>query len=135
MPLLALALSAAFALPDIDEPVKTGAKAPGDAALIVGIEDYFLLPDVPHADADARAFREFLRYTRGVPEARLRSLGKGANREQILTAMDELAPTVAEGATLWVYFAGHGAADPPPGSACCWGPTPRPTRPPSRPAP
>lgn len=112
MPLLALALSAAFALPDIDEPVKTGAKAPGDAALIVGIEDYFLLPDVPHADADARAFREFLRYTRGVPEARLRSLGKGANREQILTAMDELAPTVAEGATLWVYFAGHGAADP-----------------------
>jgi len=105
-------LALAFALPDVDDAVRTGAKAPSDAAVVIGIEDYFMLPDVPHADADARAVRGFLRYTRGVPDARIRMLGKGANREQILKAVEELAPTVGADGTLWVYFAGHGAADP-----------------------
>jgi len=105
-------LSLAFALPDVDDAVRTGATAPSDAAVVIGIEDYFMLPKVPHADADARAVRGFLRYSRGVPDARIRMLGKGANREQILKALDELAPTVGTDGTLWVYFAGHGAADP-----------------------
>ncbi len=80
--------------------------------MVIGIEDYFMLPDVPHAQSDALAVRGFLRYTRGVPDARIRMLGKGASREQILQALDELAPQVGADGTLWVYFAGHGAADP-----------------------
>ena len=94
-------LALAFALPDVDDAVRTGAEAPSDAAVVIGIEDYFMLPDVPHADADARAVRGFLRYTRGVPDARIRMLGKGANREQILKAVEELAPTVGADGTLY----------------------------------
>ena len=105
-------IATALALPDVDQAVKTGARNDKDAALVVGIEDYFMLPDVPHATADAEAFRNFLIYTRGLPESRVRMLGKGASREQMLTAMDELGRSVAAGGTMWVYFAGHGAADP-----------------------
>ncbi len=105
-------LSLAFALPDVDEAMRTGATAPNDAAVLIGIEDCFMLPKVPHADADARAVRGFLRYPRGVPDARVRMLGKGANREQLLKVLDTLAPTGGTDGTLWVYVAGHGAADP-----------------------
>jgi hypothetical protein len=101
-----LVSSVALALPAVDEPVRTGAASPDEAALVVGIEDYFVLPDVPHASRDAEAFAAFLRHTRGVPADRIRRLDR-ASREQILAALDELAADV-----VWVYFAGHGAASP-----------------------
>ena len=44
---------------------------------MIGIEDCFVLPDVPHAARDAAAFYRFLVYTRGVPSARIRLLDKG----------------------------------------------------------
>lgn len=102
----------AWALPAIDPPVATEARHPADAAVVIGIEDYFLLPDVPHATADAGAFEGFLRTTRGLPGDRIRVLGRGANREQILDAVGTLGQQVGAGGTLWVYYAGHGAADP-----------------------
>ncbi len=105
-------LGLAWALPDIDEPVPTDAAHPDDAAVVIGIEDYFLLPDVPHAARDAAAVEGFLRTTRGVPASRIRVLGKGANREQILDAVTTQGKAVGPEGTLWVYFAGHGAADP-----------------------
>ena len=105
-------LGLAWALPDIDTPVTTGAIHAEDAAVIIGIEDYFLLPDVPHAQRDAAAFEGFVRHTRGIPSERVRVLGVGANREQMLDAVGTLAAQVGPKGTLWVYFAGHGAADP-----------------------
>ncbi|MBT3224190.1 MAG: hypothetical protein HN348_34415, partial [Proteobacteria bacterium] len=70
-------------LPNIDVPARTGQKLPDDAGVVVGIEDYFVLPDVPHAERDAQSFADFLVYTRGVPNANLHHLGQGTTREQV----------------------------------------------------
>jgi hypothetical protein len=43
------------ALPSVDEPETTGDRHPSDAAVVIGIEDYFALNDVPYADRDATA--------------------------------------------------------------------------------
>jgi hypothetical protein len=102
----------AWGLPDIDEPVVTGHTASADAAVVIGIEDYFVLPDVPHATRDAAAAEATLRETVGVPPERIRVLTRGANREQILAAVTSAGESVGPGGTVWLTYAGHGAADP-----------------------
>ena len=104
--LLSFALSAT---PDIDNPLKTGATARYDAALVISIEDYAFIPDVPYAKRDGEAFYNFLVYTRGIPSDRVKLL-TGPNREQILREAEALSKEVGNQGTFWVYFAGHGAA-------------------------
>lgn len=96
--------------PSIETPARTGERAPGDAAVVIGNANYFVLTDVAYADADARAFKSFLLYTRGVPSERIALFDAGANREKIVTAVSEMGRKVGRGGTLWIYFAGHGAA-------------------------
>jgi len=108
--MLLLLSTLALAAPDIDTPVRTQEKAPNDAAVVVGIEDYFAIADVPYAERDAQAFHDFLRYTRGVPADRIHLLGKGTSRELLLGALEEAAEEADSGGVLWVYYAGHGAA-------------------------
>lgn len=103
---------AAAAPPSIDTPVRTGLKSPADSAIVVGVEDYFMLPDVPYAERDAQSFRDFLRYSRGLSPESLTLLTGNANRELILSSIEQAAGNAKEGGTLWVYFAGHGAASP-----------------------
>ncbi|MBT3220392.1 MAG: SUMF1/EgtB/PvdO family nonheme iron enzyme [Proteobacteria bacterium] len=110
--MLWLLLASALALPDVDSPLKTGLTSSQDAGLVVGVEDYFKLPDVPYAVRDAEAFQKFLVHTRGVLLEHVRLLTDGANREQILAELAELAGMVGTDGVLWVYFAGHGAASP-----------------------
>lgn len=110
--LVTLLLSAAQAAPDLEQPLRTGANAPADTAVVVGIEDYAFVPDVPYATRDAKAFYDTLVYTIGVPASRVRLLDRGAGREQILEALEAAGREVGAGGTVWVYFAGHGAADP-----------------------
>lgn len=81
-----------------------------DAALVVGIEDYAFLPDVPYADNDARAFAEWLVDGRKIPADRVQSL-RAASREKLLAAVDTAAKSAAKG-VVWIYFAGHGMASP-----------------------
>jgi hypothetical protein len=110
---LAISLAASAAdLPDVDTALKTGAKSDKDAAVVIGIEDYLKIPDVPYAQRDAKAMYDFLVYTRGIPASRIRLLDQGASREQIADALDSTGTSVSSGGTVWVYFAGHGAADP-----------------------
>ena len=104
--LLSFALSAT---PDIDDPLRTGAVARSDAALVISVEDYAFIPDVPYAKRDAEAFYNFLVYTRGIPSERVKLLN-GPNREQILREAQALSKEVGNQGTFWVYFAGHGAA-------------------------
>jgi len=104
--------AAVAALPSIDAPHKTGQRVSGEAAVVIGLEDYFLLPDVPYARRDAEAFYDFLVYTRGVPAARVQLLDGNPVKEQILAAVDQAAAEAGAGGTVWVYFAGHGAASP-----------------------
>jgi hypothetical protein len=110
--LLRLGASVALAGPaPLAEPVRTGAHAPDDFAVVVGIEDYYALPDVPHALADARAWEDWLVYTRGVPSARVeRHIGQ-PSREALLRGLDAAAAATGPGGTVFVVFAGHGAAD------------------------
>lgn len=115
----------AAALPDLSEPHRTQTRSPQDAAVVVGIEDYFQLPDVPGALADATLIADLLAETRGIPRSRIRMLTSGASREQILAAADEAA-ALASGAVVWLYFAGHGAASPSTGERLLLGDDARP---------
>jgi len=92
-------------------PSPTGAHAAADAAVIVGIEDYAFLPDVPYAKRDAQAFADFLLYTRGIPSSHIARVAT-ANREKILHAAHTAAEQAGAEGTVWLYFAGHGGASP-----------------------
>ena len=109
--ILSLLLGVAFAgeLPSIDAPARTGASTPADAAVVIGLEDYAFISNVPYAQRDADAFADFLIYTRGVPLQRVHR-PRGGSREQILEAVALAAEQVADDGVLWLYFAGHGAA-------------------------
>lgn len=78
---LGLGSASATDAPDILEPLRTGARAPADAAVVIGIENYPFVSDVPHARRDAQAMYNFLVYTRGVPADRVRMFDRGASRE------------------------------------------------------
>ena len=96
-------------VPSIDAPLRTGATTPG-AAVIVGIEDYAFLPDVPFANRDADTMANVITYTMGIAPERVTHL-RTANREQLLSAMQN-AQAAAAGGPVYVYFAGHGATAP-----------------------
>lgn len=111
--LLASRPALAVDLPNLDGvPIKTGAASANDAAIVIGIEDYLRVPDVPGATADAKLVRDFLVYTRGIPPARVRMLTTGTSREVMLGALQDMGGQVGPGGTLWFYFAGHGGASP-----------------------
>jgi uncharacterized caspase-like protein len=100
------------ALPDIDEPHRSGVANAADSAVIVGIEDYFVLPDVPYATRDAEAFYDFAVYTRGIPSDRVTLLTGPVSREKVASALTAAGKQTKAGGTVFVYFAGHGAASP-----------------------
>ncbi len=101
------------AWPEVNQPLRTGVKAPRDAAVVVSIERYPLLDDrfaVPYASIDGDGFEHFLTYSAGIPSNHLHRLqDKTATAELIEDAFDA-ALKEAKGGTLWFYFAGHGAA-------------------------
>lgn len=99
----------ALAVPSVDEPLRTGAAAPDEAAVVIGLEDYAFVADVPYARRDAEAVYQLLVYTRGVPADRVQLLTSGG-REQVVAALQRAAEQASAGQTVWVYFAGHGAA-------------------------
>lgn len=101
-------IAVAQSLPSIDEPLRTGGRAPEDAAVVIGIEDYVDLPDVPFATADAQAVYDLLVYTRGIPPSQVRLLTGKVNDEAIVAAVEDAARTAT--GRVFVYFAGHGAA-------------------------
>lgn len=101
-------LALAESLPSIDEPLRTGVRSSEDGAVVIGIEDYVDLPDVPYATADAEAVHDLLVYTRGIPASRARLLTGRVNNEAILEAVAEVARETS--GRVFVYFAGHGAA-------------------------
>lgn len=82
-----------------------------DGAVVIGLEDYAFVPDVPYARRDGDAFASFALYTRGIPPERVVRLSSG-NADQIRAAVREVATDMGPGGTVWIYFSGHGAADP-----------------------
>lgn len=96
--------------PDLStSPAKIGG-GERDAAVVVGIEKYLLVPKVPGARANAGDWFTWLTRTRGVPLERVHLLrDTDAAREGILAAVAKAASQVREGGTLWFVFVGHGA--------------------------
>jgi formylglycine-generating enzyme required for sulfatase activity/uncharacterized caspase-like protein len=99
-------------LPSIDTPLRTGLSAKGDAAVVIGVENYVYLPAATYAVRDAEAMYQFLVYTRGVPASRVTKLTGGTSRGKIRDAVEAAGESVGPGGTVWVYFAGHGSASP-----------------------
>lgn len=81
-----------------------------DAAVIVGVEDYLVVQDVPGAVRNTNAWYKDLVKGRGVPQDRVFLLRDGEGvREKILKAAQDAAAKVGPGGTLWFVFVGHGA--------------------------
>jgi len=94
--------------PDLSATPDSTGGGEQDAAVIVSIEDYTFLSDVPGAGDNARDWRSWLKNTRGVPAVRVLE-NSAATRNSILDAVGEAARRVGDGGTLWFVFIGHGA--------------------------
>ena len=101
----------ASAWPSVDDPFRVSADGAADAAVVVGLEDYAFIADVPYARRDAAAFYNAAVYTMGIPMDRVHHLEAGSV-EQIRAALTEAGQSVGPGGKVWVYYAGHGAASP-----------------------
>ena len=81
-----------------------------DAALIVAIEDYPFVDDIPGAHANAAAWMAWLKQGRGVPLSRIQVLrDRDANARRIREALAATAGQAGPNGTVWFVFIGHGA--------------------------
>jgi formylglycine-generating enzyme required for sulfatase activity len=88
-------------------PVVTGRD---DSALVIAIERYSEVSEVPGAVASGRAWLDWLGRTRGVPDMRLKLLTeKDAFNAAILAEAQRLAQATPAGGVFWLVFIGHGA--------------------------
>ena len=95
-------------VPKVEPAVRTGEKAPLDAAVVIGNEAYRDLPQATWAGLDARAFREWAQSSRGMSGNRV-SFAEDIDRKAMLKLVEKAGKRVGKRGTLWVYFAGHGA--------------------------
>ena len=119
------------------QPLETPALRPSPSvtrAVVVGISDYQdpAIPDLHYADADARAFAEWLQSPGGgqLPPDRLKLLlNQQATRAQVYAALDWLLEESAEGDRAIIYFSGHGDVETKyrnqPGFLLCWDSPPK----------
>ncbi len=98
------------AWPDLSAPAATEGGGEGDAAVVIGIEDYVVVSDVPGARANAQDWYTWLVETRGVPVGSVVLLRDSeGTREGILDGARRARERVREGGTLWFVYIGHGA--------------------------
>ena len=98
------------AWPDLTSPARSIGGGDHDAAVIVGVEDYAFVPPVPGAEANAKAWYDYLTKTRNAAPGSVKLLlGSDAAREDLLTAAQKAAAKAGPGGTLWFVFIGHGA--------------------------
>ncbi len=96
--------------PDLSDPPPAEGGGEHDAAVIVGIENYTFVDDIPGAVHNANDWYAWLTRTRKVPLGRVKLLrDRGATREGILAAVGDAAEHVDRHGTLWFVFIGHGA--------------------------
>jgi hypothetical protein len=93
--------------PELDSIPAVEATGSSDVAVVVAIEDYAFLPDVPGAGKNAADWERFLADGLGVSQV-LTLTNQQATREEILTFAHRAASATDEGGTLWFVFIGHG---------------------------
>ena len=95
--------------PDLSEPPRVGGGS-RDAAVIVAIEDYGSVTDIPGAKKNGLDWYSYLTDGRGISPSRVKLLTDNtATKEGIEGAIRKAAAAVRPGGTLWFVFIGHGA--------------------------
>lgn len=108
--MMGLSVASASPWPALDVPPVVGQ---GDdvGAVIIAIDDYFAVPDVPGAERNGYAWYEWFVQGRGVAPERVAYLaGREATAESILAAADRVGRSVGSGGQAWLVFIGHGGA-------------------------
>jgi formylglycine-generating enzyme len=105
----------AVAWPDVSAPLPAQAASPdgqGDAAVIVGIENYLALPPVRGAEQNAKDWFNYLTSMRGVPFGNVTVLVNGQAKDYAIQQAINLHVQdkhVKPGGKFWFVFIGHGA--------------------------
>lgn len=98
--------------PEIEPPPATAGGA-ADAAVIVGVDAYPFLDDVPGARANAEDWFRYLTKTRGLSPARVHLLRDvEGTREKVLKELERAVAEAGPDGTVWFVFVGHGAPTP-----------------------
>ncbi len=96
--------------PSLAEPAATVGGGERDAALVVGVEHYAHVAEIPGASENAAAWYDYLVKTRKVPVENATLLLDGdATVEELRRAAVRTAGQAEESGTLWFVFIGHGA--------------------------
>ncbi len=97
--------------PPIVEPSPLGdIKNRRDAAIVIGNENYYRLPQAVYAYNDASAMHAFMQNTRRVSSYRMTYIQNG-KQEELNKALSKYYRRTSRKGTLWIYFAGHGYTD------------------------
>ena len=92
------------------DPVVLDIDGSKDAALIVGIEQYYNFPRIPGARTNAEDWYQFMRRSIGVQGRNIVILKNGdAVDYKIRTTLSDLVKKARKGARVWFVFIGHGA--------------------------
>jgi hypothetical protein len=96
--------------PDLAASMEKIGGGQDDAAIIVGVEDYAFVADVPGATKNAKDWYRYFTRVRGTSPGNVKLLlGNQATDVGMKSAMKEAAGLVRKGGTLWFVFIGHGA--------------------------
>jgi hypothetical protein len=96
--------------PDVSKQLRDQKDGERDAAVIVAIERYAELIEIPGAVANGEAWFRYLVDTRGVPRGNVQMLiNEAARDQQIRKAVEEAGVRAQRGGKLWFVFIGHGA--------------------------
>lgn len=100
-----------IAWPDLSKlPSKKVGGGGKDAAVIVGVEKYAHVSEIPHAADNASDWYAYLVKTRRVPiENVILMVDEDATAEEMRWSAQEAAKRVKKRGTLWFVFIGHGA--------------------------
>ena len=94
--------------PDLSSPAMGVDSRPLDVAVLVGIEDYDAMLDVPGAVQAVRDWQAWLQLSLGLPEARVLVLEQEeATPEAMATAIGQALGALRAGGRLWFVFVGQ----------------------------
>jgi hypothetical protein len=96
--------------PNLSRPAPKVGGGEKDVVVIVGIEDYAHVANIPGAEQNAADWYRYMVKTRAVPSDRVTLLvDEDATREEMRIAAEEAARLVGKRGKLWFIFIGHGA--------------------------
>lgn len=102
------ALSAGEDYPDLSDPPTLEESGDEDVAVIVAVEEYWDLPDVPGAIEAGNDWEIFFERALGVSTIHYLDNRRGT-RDEMIRFTERAADEVGEEGTLWYVFIGHGA--------------------------